>query len=131
MIASSRRIVALLIATPPISASASEIEVFNQLAQEASACAAYYSFARQCAPGNAAPAELAKIEASGEAESKLATTFGRSAGMSNAAMAARLTFAVQSAAMAMKADCTNFSVLKDKYQEACAALLDNPIKRLE
>jgi hypothetical protein len=129
--APSRTIVALLIALRPTCASAGEIDVFNQLSQEASACAAYYNFAKQCAPTSAAPAELAKIESSGEAASQLAMTFGRSAGMSNTAMAARLTFAVQSAAMAMKAGCANFSVLRDKYQETCAALLDNPIKRLE
>jgi len=122
---------ALFIAVQPGFASAGEAEVFNQLWDEASACAAYYNFAKQCAPSNAAPAEIAKIESSGEAAAKLAMTFGRSIGMSNAAMAAKLTMAVQSAAMAMKADCTNFSALREKYQGACAALLDNPIKRLE
>ena len=127
----TRAIVAVLVAVQPGFASAGEIDVFNQLSDEAAACAAYYNFAKQCAPSNAAPPALDKIQSSGDAASKLAMTFGRSAGMSNAAIAMRLTIALQSAAMAMKADCANFSVLKEKYQEACAALLDNPIKRLE
>jgi hypothetical protein len=126
-----RAIFAALVAAQSSIAAAGEVEIFNQLWEEVSACAAYYTFARQCAPSESSPSEIAKLESSGDAATKLATTFGRFAGMSNAAIAVRLTMSLQAAAMAMKADCANFSALREKYRDACAALLDSPIKRLE
>lgn len=125
-----RRLVLLFMVQTSV-ATAGEIDVFNQVSEEASECFAYYTVAKQCAPQNATQAELDKVQSFANAASLLAIMYGKFAGMSDEAILARSTLKLQNENGAIEGKCVNFSILMLKYLDACKALLENPKRRVE
>jgi hypothetical protein len=126
-----RRTVALLFLIQATAANAGEIDVFNQVSEEAAECFAYYMITKQCAPETATPAELDKVLSFASAASLLAIRYGKSAGMSDDAILARSTLAIQNVGSTIQGKCVNFSILMLKHLNACKALLENPERRVE
>jgi len=113
------------------SATANEIDVFNEQSSEYTNCFAFFTLARRCAPRTATEGELSRNQELRKATADGAIMASKSAGMSDEALAARTKLAVETLAALITNDCVNFSVLIAKYGDACRLLLENPKERTQ
>jgi hypothetical protein len=123
-------VIALILAPLSLNAedklSPDQITAFNTISNEYAECSAYYIFAKQCAPKEATEAQLAQIQEYIESTSAMAVVSGKVAGMSDDALLARSRLAATSVAKHADNNCVNYSVLLEKYNDACRILREHP-----
>jgi hypothetical protein len=105
-------------------------EIANQASQDSSDCLAFYSIGRQCVSNTTTNFNDAGFMASINSATKLTYMFGKTAGMSDAALLARIHLSAKGLMSSMDNDCVNVAVILDKYADSCKALLEHPEARL-
>ena len=88
--------------------------------------AAYFQFAKTCAPEFAKQDELQQVDRIINHFNGLAVVMGKTIGMTQDAMIARLKLALEAQAKLTEGKCVNFASLLTRYADHCKVLGENP-----
>jgi hypothetical protein len=103
-----------------------EISAWNAVQEEMTTCAAFYLFAKTCAPEGAKQEELAQIDRIIERMSELALMTGIEIGMTKDAMLSRLKMTLEEQARVTDGKCVNYSSLFVRHSTRCKTLGEHP-----
>jgi hypothetical protein len=121
--------VALIGVLTALPAAASEADLFRQLSSEYADCFAYYTIAKQCAPDDAKPDELSKLQSEIDGSGDMTLSTGRTAGLTDDAVGTRYVEALQALMSVLGDHCEKFADLRQKHEDACRLLLEHPEQR--
>jgi hypothetical protein len=117
---------ALLASVPVTAGQEAAIAVFNQLSSDYMDCFSYHLVSKQCASKTATEAELAQVQNMAQVAKEGAVVIGKTIGMSDEALAARLKLSMESVVQLIQNDCVNIDVLLVKYATFCQELEQSP-----
>jgi hypothetical protein len=105
-------------------------DALNNLSHECSNCAVFYVISTICIEksGKVGQDDIRRSKAAVDHFLTLATKFGQEAGLIDEALRARVELSQKDMMKAIANDCTNYSVLLNRYGEACKTLAENPTK---
>jgi hypothetical protein len=106
--------------------SQKELDALNVVQEELTACAAYFQFGKRCAPDNATREQLQQADKVFDHFMTLAYTTGKTLGMTDDAMLARLKMALQDQTQLTEGKCVNFASLLSRFADHCKRLGEDP-----
>jgi hypothetical protein len=123
-------IIVLLLSVAPAWAqeprlSDKEVQAWNEVQEELTACVAYFNFGKNCAPIGKEE-EAKQMDPTIEHMMTLALTVGSRIGMTQDAMLSRLKMTLEDQAKLTEGKCLNFASLLTRYASRCKLLGEHP-----
>jgi hypothetical protein len=106
-------------------------QVFNNLAHDHIACAAYFTIGAQCAARSNQPELGKRLEVISDEIMKRAATYTKEAGLRDETILARFKLAINGMMRDMEKDCGNVSIVMAQHNDACEVITKAPDKRAD